>query len=67
MSRQQEYQLRHIAQGLCAQCASPAFPGTTQCARCIKKRRRGMRKKHGFLPWRPGGRGRPPVKLEGRR
>ena len=66
MSRQREYQLRHLAQGLCIQCSSPAFPGGQRCARCALVFRLSMRARRKGKPWRPGGPGRRPIRLEGR-
>lgn len=70
MTRQRKWQLEKIAAGLCEQCGrEPIAPGsTTRCVACRQKLRdrvrEAKRKKEGFGAWRPGGRGRPPLRPE---
>jgi hypothetical protein len=61
MSRQQRYQARHRAAGLCLACSRPVLEGAVHCRRHHLQRRRQMRRREGLRPWQPGGRGRPPI------
>lgn len=62
LSRQREWQLAKIAQGLCSICGTePIADGqASRCVGCREKLRNYMRKKLGCKPWRRGRRGRPP-------
>lgn len=60
MTRQERYQQKHKAAGLCIYCSRKAV-SRWFCAMHLKKRRLSMRKLKGNKPWRPGGRGRPPL------
>lgn len=43
MSRQRDYQLRHIAEGRCQGCPNWAEPGVTFCFVCLVKKRTAAR------------------------
>lgn len=43
MSRQRDYQLRHLEQGICQNCPVPVWPGTTLCFVCLVKQRTSNR------------------------
>jgi len=52
---------RRVQSGLCARCAKPVPAGTTHCAKHRAAISKATRKRTGHKPWKPGGRGRPPV------
>lgn len=60
MTRQERYQQRHKAAGLCIYCPRKAISGWF-CAHHLRKRRTNMREQNGNRPWHPGGPGRPPL------
>ena len=62
MSRQRRYQLRHRAAGLCLQCSRVRVPTSKMyCRPHLEGERLRMRAVRQGQPWRPRGRGRPPL------
>ena len=61
VSRQLLWRRTHKKLGLCAECSRPRYRGTTFCKLHLKRQRVSKRKSHGFKPWKPGGKGRPPA------
>jgi len=60
LSRQRKYQLRHVRDGLCAECNRPQDPTSASlCAFHLEKRHR----KRGSKPWISSRKGRPPKKV----
>jgi len=60
-SRQVRCQKRLKSRGLCSQCGSPRHnESEALCDPCLGKLREANRERHGFQPWQPGGKGRPP-------
>lgn len=47
--------------GKCLRCKRKAEPGTQHCPKHRKAINAAKRQRKGHKPWRPGGRGRPPV------
>jgi len=64
LSRQRRWQLARIAEGRCSLCGKPRCHYTTMCDECALAKRRRERVRHGLLPWKPGGGGRPPLLVE---
>lgn len=60
MSRQQLWQQKQKAMGLCTMCAKPLF-STVLCRKCLEQRRVKLRARTGCKPWKMGGMGRPPL------
>lgn len=57
---------RYRLLGLCVRCGADRDPGSTAyCGRCLRRNRdrtrEANRRRLGCFPWRPGGRGRPPI------
>ncbi len=67
VSRQRLWQRRQIRKGNCMVCGKPrGDSGSAQhCMICLRKRRlharAWQRKRHGYKPWHPGGRGHAPL------
>jgi hypothetical protein len=64
LSKQRRWQLAKIAEGLCCQCGKREIVGTALCGLCLKAIRLRTRKRQGNKPWRPGGKGRPPIEAK---
>lgn len=64
VSRQRAYQLRRIADGLCAQCGKRPLFSSYACKKCQVAMRKAKRNAKGCKPWKAGGRGRPPIEEE---
>jgi hypothetical protein len=61
-SRQQTWRRARIASGRCPQCGSGRLDHYTwACDECALNHRRRRQRRLGVGPWRPGGRGRPPL------
>jgi hypothetical protein len=61
MYRQQKYQLEHKKARLCTMCSRKAVGRRSLCEFHLVRRRLKMRERLGLKPWKPGGRGRPPL------
>lgn len=60
-SRQQRWAEKKKAMGLCRLCGSPRAEGNANfCEVHLKSDRAYQRKRKGFQPWHPGGKGRRP-------
>lgn len=60
-NRPKQYQERHRKEGLCIHCPLETEFGGAYCQRHRDANRARVRKKTGSKPWKPGGRGRPPL------
>ena len=62
VSRQLAWQREQTKAGKCWRCAQPLgkSPYST-CVPCAEADRKRKRKEEGSRPWKPGGRGRPPL------
>ena len=69
MSRQQRYQLRRRARGLCMLCGGTvkAISKAGLCFHHLFARRTTQGIARGCAPWHPGGPGRPPIEARGTR
>jgi hypothetical protein len=56
-----KWQLRQKRDGKCVLCGKPRNLYWEKCDDCQERFRVWNRERNGFQPWRPGGRGRPPV------
>lgn len=63
ISRQRRWQLNKIAKGLCEKCGSPRNLSTVRCDECLAKNRVHNQWRNRNKPYRPGGRGRPPLEM----
>jgi len=63
-TRQLEYQKKKVKEGLCRSCGVNPLLGATFCADCLDKATARQRESKGFNPWKPGSRGRPPLKRD---
>lgn len=62
MSQQRDWQLSHIAAGLCHLCSRPLHPDSkSMCYHHLLKKRIYNRNKQGCRPKRPGKQGRPAI------
>jgi len=62
MTRQGAWAARQRAAGLCQDCTEPQVAGSTgYCLTHLIRHRIIKRRTTGNRPWRPGGRGRPPI------
>lgn len=64
LSRQRRWQIARLAAGLCVRCGSPRKHYSQRCDECQKSETNRAREKTGFRPWRQGGRGRKPKKID---
>ena len=64
VSRQREWSRRQVEAGKCGLCGEPREHYEQVCDSCASKARTRMRGKKNFAPWRPGGKGRPPIVKE---
>jgi hypothetical protein len=62
LSRQRKWQKKQLDSGNCMICGDPRTLYATHCDACNEKVMAYQRSKTGFQPWKPGGRGRPPLK-----
>lgn len=68
LKRMKAVQRARILAGLCAQCGRNMHPKSVHlCLRCLQMKREFKRLSTGCQPWRPGGRGRPPVEATRKR
>lgn len=61
VSREGVTQAQRRAAGKCRYCDTPALPELTLCAFHRTQKTNAARKRLGASPWKPGGRGRPPI------
>lgn len=62
ISRQLAWQRKQRKDGRCWRCGSEMGKSPYKvCVVCAEADRRRQRKKDGTRPWKPGGRGRPPI------
>ena len=61
MTKQRKYQLAKLADGLCSICGKESLYNDERCLACYVKFMVLVRRRAGCKPWRPGGRGRPPL------
>ena len=65
IDRRTKWQQKQIAAGNCRQCGQRRDgPYTTTCKKCAKRSREHNRLWFGGEPWKPGGKGRPPLERE---
>lgn len=64
ITRPAVYQLRRRQAGLCRYCDEPALPELSVCKAHRTQRNTTRRQRTGSSPWKPGGRGRPPIKTK---
>ena len=60
ISRQRAWQMKQVAAGRCSQCGKEAV-SSRKCMECLEKNKVAARLCRDGQPWRPGGRGRPPL------
>ena len=58
------WRMRQASAGRCPKCGRSDDGGGALCRGCRKKNRELNRRKTGSSPWRPGGRGRPPMEWQ---
>lgn len=46
--------------GLCRLCGGPLNRSRCRCDACLERDAESRRRRSGYQPWEPGGRGRPP-------
>lgn len=63
LSRQKRWAVACYQRGGCINCGKPrgSSPYKRHCSKCAIKHRVRMERKKNMRPWRPGGRGRPPL------
>lgn len=61
LTRQRRWQVTRVAEGRCSLCGKPRRHYAAVCDNCALAKRRRIRALQGFSPWKPGGRGRPPL------
>ena len=61
VSRQSVFQRKKTATGKCGYCGNEPLFSKDRCKECHLKNRIRIRKRQNFKPWKPGGRGRPPI------
>lgn len=57
-------QAQRRANGYCPYCDTPALTGLTLCALHRTQKVASSRRRAGSSPWKPGGQGRPPVRVK---
>lgn len=64
MTKQQRYQARNRAKGVCITCSRPLGLFKWHCNTCHAVQKDGQRRRLGSKPWREGGLGRKPYNAE---